>query len=464
MEGGDLEVTPESQDDYVGENVGLDYFDLDVCRLRCFGGTSGHWNGRCRALDALDFTPLRARALDWPIRKQDLDAYEPGAAEILDLTPFVPEPAPAVVAASGGELRTINWRRSAPTRFGEKYRGEIAASERITAGFNANLVDLRLDPALTSVTQAVFKSGPGDPGFAVTARSFCLCLGGLENPRLLLNANSQIREGIGNRNDLVGRYFCEHPGLRVARVVLKDRPTKEKYAFAPTQAFLEREELLNFDLLLEARSAEQARPLLQTLSATAQCLDPFTERLAREALGHWPRCRAGGIDEFLVRNAPREYPYGWVNLDIEQELQPASRVMLGEETDPFGLRRIRLDWRLSDNDYRAMKTAITTFGRYMAENDIGRVKLADWLLEESPVLPPLDRGFGNGSCHHMCTTRMSDDPATGVVDRDCRVHGMANLYIGGSSVFATPGFVNPTYTVVQLALRLSDHLAEGRHR
>ena len=60
----------------------------------------------------------------------------------------------------------------------------------------------------------------------------------------------------------------------------------------------------------------------------------------------------------------------------------------------------------------------------------------------------------------MCTTRMSDDPATGVVDRNCRVHGIANLYIGGSSVFATPGFQNPTYTIVQLALRLGDHLAE----
>jgi choline dehydrogenase-like flavoprotein len=63
----------------------------------------------------------------------------------------------------------------------------------------------------------------------------------------------------------------------------------------------------------------------------------------------------------------------------------------------------------------------------------------------------------------MCTTRMSDDPRSGVVDRDCRVHGMANLYVGGSSAFASPGFVNPTYTIVQLALRLGDHMA-GRRR
>ena len=59
----------------------------------------------------------------------------------------------------------------------------------------------------------------------------------------------------------------------------------------------------------------------------------------------------------------------------------------------------------------------------------------------------------------MCTTRMSPDPRTGVVDRDCRVHGIANLYLAGSSVFATPGWANPTYTIVQMALRLGDHLA-----
>ena len=60
---------------------------------------------------------------------------------------------------------------------------------------------------------------------------------------------------------------------------------------------------------------------------------------------------------------------------------------------------------------------------------------------------------------HMCTTRMSPSPAAGVVDTDCRIHGMTNLYIAGSSVFPTPGFAKPTFTIVQLALRLGDHMS-----
>ena len=470
MEAGGLEVSGDSQGLYAGENVGLDYFDLDVARLRCLGGSSEHWNGRARALDAFDFSALRGRPLDWPIRKEDLDPYQAPASEILDLTPLVPEPAAAedaVTAASGGTLRTVNWRRSPPTRFAAKYLAEVTASPRLLLCVNAALVDLRLDPGLLAasagaVTAAVFRSdAPGDPGFAIEADAYCLCLGGLENPRLLLSAASQIPEGIGNRHDLVGRYFCEHPAVRSARAILKQKPAQEKYSFAPTLDFLEREEVLSFHMLLEARSSEQ-QPLGRSLALAGQCLDPFAERLTREALGHWPKCRIGGIDEFLVRYEPDGHQWGWVMLDLEQELSRDSRVTLAEERDALGLRRVRLDWRLTDRDYATMKTGTALLGQYLAANDIGRLKVADWLQQASPVVPPVDRDLGNGSCHHMCTTRMSDDPKTGVVDRHCRVHGVQNLYLGGSSVFATPGFVNPTYSVVQLALRLADHLSEPR--
>jgi choline dehydrogenase-like flavoprotein len=53
---------------------------------------------------------------------------------------------------------------------------------------------------------------------------------------------------------------------------------------------------------------------------------------------------------------------------------------------------------------------------------------------------------------------MADDPRKGVVDADCKVHGISNLYVAGSSVFTTSSTVNPTLTVVALALRLADHV------
>jgi choline dehydrogenase-like flavoprotein len=58
----------------------------------------------------------------------------------------------------------------------------------------------------------------------------------------------------------------------------------------------------------------------------------------------------------------------------------------------------------------------------------------------------------------MGTTRMHGDPTHGVVDADCRVHGIDNLYVAGSSVFPTGGFAHPTLTIVALAVRLAAHL------
>jgi choline dehydrogenase-like flavoprotein len=63
-----------------------------------------------------------------------------------------------------------------------------------------------------------------------------------------------------------------------------------------------------------------------------------------------------------------------------------------------------------------------------------------------------------GPCHHIGTTRMHGDPKLGVVNADCQVHGISNLYIAGSSVFPTSGTAAPTLTIVALALRLADHI------
>ncbi len=141
---------------------------------------------------------------------------------------------------------------------------------------------------------------------------------------------------------------------------------------------------------------------------------------------------------------------------LGQALNRESRVELSDKRDRFGLRQLALDWRLSDIDKRTLRIGAEEMGRAMARHDIGRLHLDPWVTSERAE-PPINDESG-GSSHHMCTTRMSADPAAGVVDADCRVHGIDNLYIGGSSVFASPGVSNPTFTIVQLALRLAGHL------
>ncbi|HEX7007630.1 MAG TPA: GMC family oxidoreductase, partial [Alphaproteobacteria bacterium] len=97
--------------------------------------------------------------------------------------------------------------------------------------------------------------------------------------------------------------------------------------------------------------------------------------------------------------------------------------------------------------------------RYFAAQKYANVKLSDWLLDDTTPIPTVgeDQWLGAG-WHHMGTTRMASTATEGVVDENCRVFGVNNLYIAGSSVFSTGGHANPTLTIVQLTLRLGEHL------
>jgi choline dehydrogenase-like flavoprotein len=452
MEAGGLDITEVSQDAYRGTNVGMEYFDLDVCRLRYFGGTSNHWGGWTRALDAVDFLPKpRVPLSGWPIAQLDLDPYRSEADAILDV-PNATEAPDLPVRQSAYDFHRFQFRFSPPTRFAEKYRTEIEASDRITLVLNANLVDLRLDDALATVTGAVFRSyDRADPGFTLRARRFALCTGGIENARLLLNFTAQVPEGIGNRTGMVGRCFADHPHFLIAEAVLRVL-VREREFYAPTELFIAEQGCLNFGLRLEPRWIwPQELPALAREDMPPEDFNILLQRLVRDPF----------IDRSLTDRLVLPQPTGQTGVvRIAQEAAPnrESRVTLGTERDGFGLRRVALDWRLSEIDVATMRTAVTAFGAHLAEQQIGRIRVGDWLLADPPRFPGIADDEVGGK-HHMGTTRMATDPAHGVVDANCRVHGTTNLYVGGSSVFASTGHCNPTYTLTQLALRLGDHVA-----
>jgi choline dehydrogenase-like flavoprotein len=124
---------------------------------------------------------------------------------------------------------------------------------------------------------------------------------------------------------------------------------------------------------------------------------------------------------------------------------------LGDDLDDLGQRRIVLDWRLNGIDKKSLRRAHELLGIELGRAGLGRFRVE---LDEALEWP---EHLAGGS-HHMGTTRMHRDPKQGVVDANCRVHSLSNLYVSGSSVFPTVGYSNPTLTIVALALRLADHL------
>jgi choline dehydrogenase-like flavoprotein len=136
---------------------------------------------------------------------------------------------------------------------------------------------------------------------------------------------------------------------------------------------------------------------------------------------------------------------------LEQAPDPNSRITLSNKKDRFGNPFLKLDWRIGAATRASWARMHQLVAERLKAQGIGRL--------ESPVLedPAYEPTFIDMR-HPSGTTRMGADPATGVVDTNCRVYGIDNLYISGSSVFPTVGHANPTLTILALAIRLADHL------
>ena len=201
LESGGLDYEPAIQELYRGQNVGLPYFDLDVCRLRFFGGSTNHWAGRCRPLDDLDFGPRAWVPLSgWPISRVDLDPFYREAQTICQLGAYDyrPEtwldPGQVILPFDPDKLVTRVWQFSPPTFFGEIYRDELEGAGNIDVVLHASVVDLTTGPSGVEVQSVEFATLAGKRG-QVRARRYVLACGGLENPRLLLAANRQVNAG-----------------------------------------------------------------------------------------------------------------------------------------------------------------------------------------------------------------------------------------------------------------------------
>jgi choline dehydrogenase-like flavoprotein len=218
LESGDLEADPEAQALASGENIGRTYFDLDVTRLRFFGGSSNHWGGRCVPLAPHDFMerPWIPHS-GWPLTRSDLDPYYERAHAIIGIGKFDYD-APRLAKTMGERLFPFDpaliqsiWTRVHPLNFGESMRAAVDASTNIRCFLQAHALELETDEAGSTVERVLVGTLAGNR-FSIEAKKFIVACGGLENPRLLkLSTNGGKRPaGIGNDHDLVGRFFMEH--------------------------------------------------------------------------------------------------------------------------------------------------------------------------------------------------------------------------------------------------------------
>jgi choline dehydrogenase-like flavoprotein len=143
-----------------------------------------------------------------------------------------------------------------------------------------------------------------------------------------------------------------------------------------------------------------------------------------------------------------------VIVNLEQEPNRESRIRLGDDVDALGVRRIEVDWHLSEIERKTARFFAEALAKVFENLELSNCELASWLFAEGSVR---DTAVA-GNYHFIGATRMASAPSNGVVDENCRAFGISNLFFAGTSVFPTGGHANPTLTIVALAIRLSDHL------
>ena len=479
LEAGGRDISAHDQAVYESEFPALPHAGAMTGRFRVFGGSTTRWGGQALPFNPIDFRPRDwVPHSGWPLEADAVTAYYPAAGKFM----LVGEGGYAgeVGAALGAEMPALDPARFTCqfSKFSRQpdlrriYEQPLRAATNITVLRGANLISLELTPTLDHVCEAVVSS-PDLKRSRVQARIFILAAGGIENARLLLASNRQIPAGVGNERGLVGRFFQDHPGREIASVVSPHPENLQrlfniyyrggvrfKPRFSSSAEWQTRQRVLSVSgvLLFECGPNSAFALLRDSLrearhnKMNARVLQRLLRGLAKSG-ELWPTL----YHRWRHHRHYNPQPQIRVFVSAEQEPDPESRVELSStRRDRFDMPLSVVHWRLSELPARSIWHFLQALRR-----DFQRLGLGDVVADAD-----LTENFADwkdslrDNNHHIGTTRMGDSPANGVVDAQCRVHGIDNLFVAGSSVFPTGGHSNPTLTILALALRLADRLKQ----
>lgn len=508
-------LRPDRRTQRLGDTVGGDphHVEMELATRRQLGGASNTWGGRCVPFDRIDFEP-RAIVGDvrWPLGYEELSPYLQRACEwcrcgegIFDAG-RLPELAGRSLVpgfADGAVMATALERWSLPTNFGRVYRAELerASSLRLLSGLTCTEIVPSSEPSGAGMRSVDHLRARGRDGRRVEIRAgrYVLAAGGLESTRLLFASTSRDRDGIGNHSGHLGRWYMAHVEVRVGRVRFTTPPAqtvhgherdrngvyvRRRLTFSPAA---QREHglpnaalwmvnpeigdashgsgVLSFVYLMLAsplghRFVAEGIRQAHTKTRRPTSVRAHLRNVARGAgpatafalsFGYRRFLRRGRkAPGFFVPSAANVYPllYHGEHLPHRQ-----SRVEPTSERDALGMPRLRTHLHFSEEDVSAVARAHALLDRSLREQGLGRVEML-YDDVEAAVREQLFGGY-----HQAGTTRMSERPEDGVVDRNLGVHGFDDLFVASSSTFPTSSQANSTLTTVAFAVRLAERLA-----
>lgn len=474
---------------------------MRVAVRRAFGGTSAWWGGRCVPFDPIDFAD-RPWVPDsrWPISYQDVQPWLERATLFFGCGPARYRSDETPWRLKGVDFRDLE--RWAPVPNMARVHGARLKELGVTITTCTTVVDVV--PTAGGSTIDHLEAVRDGQRITLRASQYVLACGGLETARLLLASQQSRPDCFGGENGPLARFYAGHMSGKLADLALQ-KPEDARLAdffrdgdaFARRRFTLEaetqtRERLLNIAFWIDNPPFHDAGHGNGTLSMIWMALaTPFIGRrlvsdgvrlshvgpsphqwgahvlnvlrrpdrlllelwrvLQKRMFGRPPQ------PGFLLRSASGRYA---LHFHCEQSPCAQSRATLGNEADANGVPRLKIDLVFRKEDAARIVRAHEILDEALRAAGVGELIYK---------VPPDQRiahvmALATDGFHQTGLTRMSESASDGIVDADCRVHGLDNLNIASSSVFPSSSQANPTLLAVALGLRLADHLSNRRAR
>ncbi len=459
IESGNLDNTNQDRGPYDGKIYGDNYYPLDLCRQRTFGGGYNCWSGRLRTFDNWDFNNNYS---NWPINYNEFDKYKQKALDFFvsnkDYSNIKDDLEPEF---ENNNNFKFHYYTHSDTYWDDHYK-TISESKNIFLILNHSLVGIRTDGK--KINNIEISSSQLNK-IKIKSKKYILACGGIENSRILLYNNFLNNKTLVRNEKLIGKYWMEHPECYSGQIILFNGISKyQKYvdtngwlAFSMTDNYKRQKNLTNNSARININRYPQ-----ENLKEKIRLLI----------------CENDYLKNFVEKRKHNFFCFEDLKITMETVPDINNRIELSsKETDLFGIPKSILYWKMNEADHENHKNYLLEFAKFLIDNDLGRLKIKSFVLDyrnheifnenyknlskwkETFEAEDLENGISYGY-HHIGGTRCGKNNMEGIVDENLKVFDQENLYIVGSSVFPSAGFTNPTLPAVQLSLRLSEHLKE----
>ncbi len=426
IEAGGENYTEKSQEFYKGKVVGDELIALSESRLRQLGGTSGHWGGQVKPIEDYSFKL-------WPIKSKDLKAYREKTCEVLSIKNQFRK------APLSNFFNQIEFQYSG-VKFADKYKNHIKNSKNITLILNTQLLHFVGDTSTTRY--ALCKSG--EIKKKIKAKYFILACGSIENSRILLW--TQIKNnGFLHKDSPIGKYWMTHPHVLGGRGIISRKKIEAKMKnnflgygnfmnFSSTKELVEEKKILSASMYMLTQDVFRKDKIFdKEIIQDLLCIAPrFKKKIANMDF----------INDMKCAN---------IALLLEQEPIEANKIVLDENKDQNGIPKVKLFFKQTELSIKTAKLFFEEFADLCIKEDLGRIAIKESIYNSKNF--GLLEGY-----HQLGGTKMGIDKNNSVVDSDLKVHGVNNLYVSGSSNFVTGCYTHPTFTIIQLAIRLAEKI------